>query len=531
MQGLRITNARLSYQDDATGQRIRLDPFNLKAGELAFGRPMPLEMDLHLFEGKTTDLTAQLTAMITVDPEPQQYRLDDLKLQASLRSPDAPGGKMDVELQANIAADLAADTASLSGLVLRALGLKIDGKLTAKQLSEQLSYQGTITLAEFSPVEVMKGLGAEAPQTADPDVLKSMQGSLSLSGTDDSLKVSQLTMKLDDSTLKGTASVKRFAKPIIRVDLGLDAINLDRYMAPASDKAGADDTATASKGGADTDDRLDLPVEMLREQDAIASFKIGDLIVQKAKLSNAQVKVSARNGVVLVKPFSAQMYGGGFDSTMKMDVSKKTPRFAVSQNLTGVESGPLLKDMFGDNYLSGKANFKLDVNTSGDRVSQLKKALNGGFEMAFTDGSVNDSDLAAKVEKVIAMLEQRQYDPSQSSSTQFSSLIATAKIRSGVIDNRDLHLKASKFQIRGLGTVNLVSNQVDYQLRLMKPGKVDERTYAPIDVRGPLSGVSYRFDEKAYLKQIAEREKKKIEKKAKDRIDKEINKALEGLFK
>jgi AsmA protein len=151
--------------------------------------------------------------------------------------------------------------------------------------------------------------------------------------------------------------------------------------------------------------------------------------------------------------------------------------------------------------------------------------------MAFTDGSVNDSDLAAKVEKVIAMLEQRQYDPTQSSSTRFSSLTATAKIRSGVIDNRDLHLKASKFQIRGLGTVNLVSDMVDYQLRLMKPGAVDERTYAPIDVTGPLSGVSYRFNEKEYLKQLADRQKEKVEKKAKERIDKEINKALEGLFK
>jgi AsmA protein len=380
VQGLRITNARLSYQDEATGQRIRLDPFNLKAGELAFGKPMPLEMDLRLLEGEATDLTAQLTAMITVDPEPQQYRLDDLKLQASLRSPDAPGGKMDVELQANVAADLAADTATLSGLALRALGLQIDGKLTARQLSEQLSYDGTITLAEFNPVEVMKGLGVEAPQTADPGVLKSMQGSLSLSGTDDSLTISQLTMNLDDSTLKGTASVSQFAKPIVRVDLGLDAINLDRYMAPASDDAGAADAGAAGTGAAAGDDRLDLPVEMLREQDAIASFKISDLIVQKAKLSNAQVKVSARNGVVLVKPFSAQMYGGGFDSTMKMDVSKKTPRFSVSQKLTGVESGPLLKDMFGDNYLSGKANFKLDVDTSGDRVSQLKKALNGALK-------------------------------------------------------------------------------------------------------------------------------------------------------
>jgi AsmA protein len=188
--------------------------------------------------------------------------------------------------------------------------------------------------------------------------------------------------------------------------------------------------------------------------------------------------------------------------------------------------------MFDDQYLSGNANMDVSLTTKGNRVSELKKHLNGKMSLAFREGSVNDSKLSNTINQAIAVLEKKPFDPTQKG-TNFSKLTATANVKNGVIDNRDLHLLAPKFQIKGLGTANLVNEQVDYQLRLMQPDKDGnkEHIYAPINIKGGFDNLSYRFDEQAYLKQLADREVKKIEKKAKDRIDQEINKAFEGLFK
>ncbi|MDX1334915.1 MAG: AsmA family protein [Gammaproteobacteria bacterium] len=534
VQGLQITNAKLIYVDETTDQSLSLDPFNLRAGSLAYGQPMPLEMDLHLVQKPDTDLVATLTAMLTIDPPQQKYALSDLKLESRIKQPDLPNGELSVKLAADASADLNTQTATLEKLAIDVLGLRLDGRMDVAELDATPAFKGKFAVREFSPRDLLRNLGGEAPETADPKVLSKTSLSFNLSGTPEQVALTGLKAILDDSTMTGEARASSLDKdiPVIRVNLSLDGIDLDRYAAPDKPEGVTGASGTASDKPVAASDELNIPKEMLRQQDAILDFKLGKLIVQKATLTDAQVRVAAQRGVVVVEPFKASLYEGAFSAMLKMDVRTDTPKFTITEKLTGVRSGPLLKDMFGDNYLSGKANSNISLTTSGNQVSSLKKNLNGKLSIAFGEGSVNDSELADKINKAIAAIEQRPFDPNKKS-TNFSKLTATAKVSNGVIDNRDLHLLASKFQIKGLGTANLVSEQVDYQLRMMRPGQDPnkQKIYAPINIKGSFDSMNYDFDEKAYLKQLADREVKKVEEKAKKKIDEELNKALEGLFK
>jgi AsmA protein len=534
VQGLKITDARLFFKDAQKGESLKLDPFNLETGSLAIGEPMPLSMDLHLVQGKDTDLVAKLKASVVLDPAAQRYAMNDLKLDVTIKQPDLPKGEVSAKLSADASADLKSQTASLNKLLVEVLGLSLQGGVNAQKIIDAPSYEGDFKVASFSPRELMGKLGVEAPKTADPDVLKQAELGFHVSGTDNAVNLTGLKLKLDDSQMTGKAGVSNFAKPAIRVDLALDSINLDRYMAPEGKASGKTGGAGAPGGAAQSaaDDDLGIPSDTLRTLDAIFKFRLGKLVMQKATLTDAAVTVTARDGLVNVDPFKAALYGGSFNTQASLDVRGKTPKFSVNNKLSGVESAPLLKDMYGDSYLSGKANMDAALTTQGNRVSDLKRALNGKLSLAFKEGSVNDSELSGQLNKVVALIEKRPYDPSQPKSTNFSSLTATAAIKNGLIDNRDLHLVAPKFQVRGLGTVNLVTDNVDYQLRLMQPDKDGgtEHIYAPIDVKGSFANLSYRFNEKEYTSQLVEREKKKVEEKAKEKIGEEVNKALKGLF-
>jgi len=534
VQGLKITDARLFFKDAQKGESLKLDPFNLETGSLAIGEPMPLSMDMHLVQGKDTDLVAKLKANVVLDPAAQRYALNDLKLDATIKQPDLPGGEVSAKLSADAVADLGAQTANLKNLLVEVLGLSLQGGVNAQKIIDAPSYEGDFKVASFSPRELLGKLGVEDPKTADPDVLKKAEMGFHVSGTDNAVNLSALKLKLDDSQMTGKAGVSNFAKPAIRVDLALDSINLDRYMAPesASEGSGAGAPAGAGAKGAAADDDLGIPSDTLRTLDAIFKFRLGKLVMQKATLTDASVAITARNGVVTIDPFKAALYNGSFNTKATLDVRSKTPKFSINNKLSGVESGPLLKEMYGDSYLSGKANMNAALTTRGNRVSDLKRALNGKLSLAFKEGSVNDSELSGQLNKVIALIEKRPYDPAQSKGTNFSSLTATAAIKNGLIDNRDLHLVAPKFQVKGLGTVNLVTANVDYQLRLMQPDKDGgtEHIYAPIDVKGSFANLSYDFNEKEYTSQLVEREKKKVEEKAKERIGEEVDKALKGLF-
>lgn len=535
VRGLQITNARLSFKDAQKGTALRLDPFNLETGALVLGQPMPLTMDLHLVQEPDTDLVAELKAMITLEPAKERYDLSDLKLEAMIKQPDLPEGKVTMNLSANVQADLKAQTATLDQLLVEVMGLSAKGGLKAEKILDAPTYQGNLKLSQFDPRAVLEKLGNELPVTADPKVLKQAELGFHVSGTDDSIQLSNLNLRLDDSKMTGKASVKNFEKPAIRVDLALDGINLDRYSAPESSASkGGEATAGAASGSAAaSDDDLGIPSEQLRELDAILNFKVGKLILQKATLTDAVVGITAQKGVVKIDPFRASLYGGSFNTQVTMDVRGKTPKFTINERLKDVQTAPLLKDMYGDSYLSGNANMDASMTTSGNQVSALKRNLNGKMSLAFKDGSINDSKLSEQLNKVTAVIEKRQYDPAQAKGTNFSSLTATAGIKNGLIENKDMHLKAPKFQVKGLGTASLVTEKVDYQLRLMKPSQDPnaQQIYAPIDVSGSFDNLSYRFNEKDYANQLLEREKKKVEKKARDKVDKEVDKAKEDIGK
>jgi AsmA protein len=535
VQGLKITNARLSFKDAQKGSALKLDPFNLKTGALVLGQPMPLSMDLHLVQAPDTDLVAELKAMITLEPAKERYALSDLELEATIKQPELPEGEVTVNLSADLKADLKAQTATLEQLLVEMMGLSAKGGLKAEKILDAPTYEGDFKLAQFDPRAVLEKLGNAPAATADPKVLKQAELGFHVSGTEDSIQLSNLNLRLDDSQMTGKASVKNFEKPAIRVDLALDGINLDRYSAPesaASKDAGASGGAT-SGGTAASDDDLDIPSEQLRELDAILNFKVGKLILQKATLTDAVVGITAQKGVVKIDPFRAALYGGSFNTQVTMDVRGKTPKFTISESLKGVQSAPLLKDMYGDSYLSGNANMDASMTTSGNQVSALKRNLNGKMSLSFKEGSINDSKLSEQLNKVTAVIEKRQYDPAQAKSTNFSSLTATARIKNGLIENKDMHLKAPKFQVKGVGTASLVTEKVDYQLRLMKPSQDPnaQQIYAPIDVTGSFDNLSYRFNEKEYANQLLEREKKKVEKKAREKVDKEVDKAKEDIGK
>jgi len=534
VQGLKIINARLSFRDAQKGSALRLDPFNLETGTLVIGQPMPLNMDLHLVQEPDTDLVAELQAMITLEPAKERYALSDLKLEATLKQPDLPEGEVTMNLSANVLADLKAQTATLDQLLVEVMGLSAKGGLKAEKILDAPAYQGDLKLAQFNPRAVLEKLGNELPATADPGVLKQAELGFHVSGTDDSIRLSGLNLRLDDSTMTGEASVKNFEKPAIRVSLALDGINLDRYSAPeSSGSKGGAGSGGAAPGAAASDDDLGIPSEELRELDAILDFKVGKLILQKATLTDAAVGITAQKGVVKIDPFRAALYGGSFNTQVTMDVRGQTPKFTISERLKDVQSAPLLKDMYGESYLSGNANMEASMTTSGNQVSALKRNLNGKMSLAFKEGSINDSKLSEQINKVNAIIEKRKYDPAQAKSTNFSSLTATAGIKNGLVENKDMHLMAPRFQVKGLGTASLVTEKVDYQLRLMRPSKDAnaQQIYAPIDVTGSFDNLSYRFNEKEYASQLLEREKKKVEKKAREKVEKEVDKVKEDLGK
>jgi uncharacterized protein involved in outer membrane biogenesis len=184
------------------------------------------------------------------------------------------------------------DTLTLDRLILRILGMKISGKLSAKQLSTQPTLQGSLRLSRINPRRILRRFGQTAPKTADPSVLKALTIKTQLQSDFSTLHLEKLKISLDNSKLQGKLQIQDFKKPVIAFNLALDKINIDRYSAPQKKAAskplsGEDILSTLKK---------------IRTLDMNGNLKIGQLEVADIEIKNANLSIEISKGQIKLNP-------------------------------------------------------------------------------------------------------------------------------------------------------------------------------------------------------------------------------------
>ena len=117
---------------------------------------------------------------------------------------------------------------------------------------------------------------------------------------------------------------------------------------------------------------------------------------------------------------------------LKVD-ARSTPSISFKQDMKGIAIGPLLVDAINNDMLSGKGTLNLDITTSGNTVSALKKALAGKAAINLADGAVKGVDIAGTLRdvksKVNIFKDKSSLGADQSKKTDFSELTASFDIK------------------------------------------------------------------------------------------------------
>jgi AsmA protein len=258
------------------------------------------------------------------------------------------------------------------------------------------------------------------------------------------------------------------------------------------------------------------------------------------------IKLKAKDGRLRVHPAQARMYQGSYSGDLGLDVSGKQPKISMNEKLDGVQVGPLLKDLTGEDKLSGATRAGAVLTTGGQTQEALKKNLNGTLEFAFTNGSVKGFNLAALIRNAQARLKGETPPADQGpNQTDFSEMTGTAKVTNGVISNNDLKAKSPLLRVEGKGDVDLPRESLDYLLTAKIVGSLEGQggktleelkgVAIPVQISGSFAEPDYQVRLDRVLKDAAEEKvKKKLEKKLDKQIekglDKQLGDQLKGLF-
>ena len=452
--------------------------------------------------GSAATLALNADARLKLDDEtlaPEEITLEPMSLEVALAGTDLPDSAANLRLNADTRLHLADATLSLHGFTLQGLGLNASGAVDVTDMFDEPSVAGQLDIAPFDLRRLAQQLEQELPDTAADDTFTSMALSGRFDLSDDRINMERMELQLDDTRMSGEFSMDvDESGSVVRFDLDVDQIDLDRYLSPETDER---HPAPAAGTG---NEALLLPFVAMAATDLDGSLSIDRLRVAKMRLDGFAMRMNARAGVLQIDPVTASLYEGQLAAALKLNLNAALPRLTLNSALTDIQAEPLLMDVKGNARLRGKGNFTADLSAEGASVAALKRSLSGPMSISFTEGAVAGFNLGRALRQWKQFRRGGVFGAEDSVATDFTEITANPVAQAGIIRMDDLALRAPAFRLSGNGVLaNLHNDTIDYQARAAvvntEKGAFGEELAAlqgltlPIEVNGALDDPKIRL--------------------------------------
>lgn len=517
IDGVRITNSSINWQDDMESQRVTLQDLQFETGRLADTVPGHLTASFRLDSEKAiSDAKVELKSSLFFDRKAGRYEFADItgKLEGTAAgfndlllnfegSADTypAQGKLSFENirttltgkcgQRNIEAALGVPKLQIVKGTLSGNQLTIDA--TSSQPSETLT--ATLQLPAFEIAnKIMKApeLSADFDFKGDGRTLQgklaspfsinfenaakvqlgniilslvarhpALSGELAATATgsvqaDYAAQNASLDFnaKIDDSEIAGKAVLRDFSHPAYTFEINTNRLDLDRYVAADWIKRFQDNA-------------MPLDLGAIKELNLSGSLRVGEFKMAKLKANKLSADIRIEKSMLTIAPLSANFYGGTLSGSISA-TAQGTPQMTLKQNLKGFQMSALLADTSAAGKLAGKGSLAIDLSAEGDTVGMVRKSLNGSATLALVRGSLAGINLGTTLIEGKNELgnpgDARTRAANFAEKTEFSELEAAFNFREGNSTANSFEMKSPLMRTTGEGEILLDSGNIGYRL-------------------------------------------------------------------
>ena len=517
ISGVDVSNTTIRYRDQQVGETYVLSDMSMQLGRVSDdGRPVPAKGSFR-FDAEPAGIggNIELDTVMGFDLDEGLVVFDGLTIAGVIEGIAASPTRLNFETP-GIEIQTKQQVATVQPLELEILGIEMKADV------EPLSYAGSVLpkaklqIDAFSPKSLMTVLDIDVPETADPAALSRVIVDADLAVTTKTIELSDVNIKLDDTTLKGTLAAPRSGGGTYRFNLDADRIDLARYMEPAGPAEDSGDGEVVP---------VELPADLIRAFNArgdlrIQAASLGDMLFEDVVLG-----LNVANDRLRLNPLSAKLFGGSYSGDVRIDASGATPSLAVNEKVQDVNLADLARAMFKQDNITGTLNGGFNLSGRGKDMGAVQQSLAGNMSFTLNDGAYEGTDIWYELRRARALLKGGAApEPSLPPRTKFSSVSATGIVTDGVMRNDDLVAKLPFMQLTGSGNVDLAAATIDYSLIarvLERPDALENVTeeeledfteaVVPLAITGSLTSPSVKPDIEKLLK-------KRVEKELKDRL-------------
>ncbi len=279
--------------------------------------------------------------------------------------------------------------------------------------------------------------------------------------------INGLSGTVGDGAFNGWASVDLASKPLVKLDLDFQRLDIAAAKGPAASQGSQDtqkDSPTDTQAQASQPwSNASLDVNGLNYVDAQIKLSAAELNIGEGHFAPVAIDATLNSGVLKCGITNLGAYGGQANGELDIDVSGATPAYALRGDLTGVRALPMLRSVAGFDKLDGKLQAKIAVRSTGPSQRAIMSNLNGTVFAVFADGAIRGLNVAQMIRSLTSTpLSGWQESPEQT--TDLSQLSASFRIEQGQATTSDLNLVGPLVKMTGTGTVDLGQKSLSFRV-------------------------------------------------------------------
>ena len=517
ISGVDVSNTTVTYEDKQSGETYVLSDMTMQLGRVSDdGRPVPAKGKF-LFDLQPAAISGniELDTVMSFDLSEGLVSVDGLTVAGVIEGIANSPTRLAFET-AGIEVQTEEQRVTLQPLALTLLGIDMEADVEPFSYAESVQPNAAIRVDAFSPRSLMHLLDIEVPETADPVALSNVIIDARVAVKAKLIELSDVTIKLDDTTFKGRLSAPRSGSGAYGFNLSADQIDLGRYMEPA-EAAGQSDSSESVP--------VEIPADLIRPLNARGDLRVATASLGGMLFENVVLGLNAANGRLRLHPVTADLFGGSYSGDVRIDAAGATPVLSVNEKIQGVSLADLARAMFKQENITGTITGGFNLTGRGNDMASVQQSLAGNMSFELSDGAYEGTDIWYELRRARALIKGGEAPkPELPPRTTFSSVSATGSVTDGVMRNDDLVAELPFMQLRGSGNVDLAAATVNYNLTarvLERPDSLQDVTeeeledfteaIIPLKITGPLSSPSVKPDVEKLLR-------KRVEKEIKDQL-------------
>jgi AsmA protein len=270
------------------------------------------------------------------------------------------------------------------------------------------------------------------------------------------LMINGLTGTLGDGQFNGWASADLASKPLVKVDVDFQRLNVG--------------TSSHGQSGTEVLPPTDQPWSVekidltgLNYIDSQIRVSAAELTIGDARIAPAAVDATLGSGVLKAAFSNLGVYGGEADGNLTVDVRTNSSAYTLNCDLSGIRALPLLSNLADFDRLDGKMQAKISVRAEGDNQRAVVSSLSGSAFVNFQDGAIRGLNVARMIRSLTSGTLSG-WQAAKDETTDLTQLGASFRIERGQATTGDLALSGPLVRMSGAGTVDLVAKSLAFRV-------------------------------------------------------------------